>query len=153
EPGITRQGRDRIEVQLPGVSEPQRIRELLGTTAKLQFHWLANGSTRARMSVPGVADGERYELDASVAMEGARVRDARMGFNPDTAQPLVQFRLDDEGARQFAAMTRANVGRQLAVVLDGKVLTAPVIRTPITGGSGEISGSFSSSEAADLAVM
>jgi SecD/SecF fusion protein len=155
EPGITRQGSDRIEVQLPGVSEPQRIRELLGTTAKMDFHWLANSTTRERMTLPDAAEGgtERYELDMAIAMEGSHVRDARMGYDPNTAQPLVQFKLDDSGARKFGEMTRDNVGRRLAVVLDGKVITAPVIRTPITGGSGEISGSFTSSEAADLAVL
>lgn len=153
EPGITRQGRDRIEVQLPGVSEPARIRDLLGTTARMDFHWVANGTTRERMTLPGLLPGERFELDAAIAMEGRHVRDARMNYDPDSALPKVLFRLDDAGARQFAAMTQANVGRRLAVVLDGKVITAPVIRTAITGGSGEISGGFTSAEAADLAVL
>jgi SecD/SecF fusion protein len=153
EPGIALQGRDRIEVQLPGVSEPQRIRDLLGTTAKMDFHWLAAGNSADSLRVPGVVAGETYQLERAVAMEGRHVSDARMAFDPTTAEPKVTFALDNEGARIFGDMTRANVGRRLAVVLDDKVITAPVIRTAITGGSGEISGGFTSSEAADLAVM
>lgn len=153
EPSITRQGQDRIEVQLPGVTDPARIRQLLGTTAKMDFHWLAAAGTANVLQLEGSTPGERYRLEREVAMAGRHVRDARMAFDPATAEPKVTFRLDNEGARIFSDMTSANVGRQLAVVLDGKVITAPAIRTPITGGSGEISGGFSSSEAADLAVM
>lgn len=153
EPSITRQGLDRIEVQLPGVTEPQHIRQLLGTTAKMDFHWLAlPGATRV-LQLDGTTPGERYRLEPAVAMAGRHVRDARMAFDPATAEPKVTFRLDNDGARIFGEMTSANVGRQLAVVLDGKVITAPAIRTPIPGGSGEISGRFSSSEAANLAVL
>ncbi|HWK55178.1 MAG TPA: protein translocase subunit SecD, partial [Hyphomicrobiales bacterium] len=147
------QGRDRIEVQLPGVDEPQRIRELLGTTAKMDFYWVAPAGSANAMIVPGTGAGESYPLEREVAMEGRHVRDARMAFDPRTTEPKVNFRLDDSGARQFGEMTRANIGRRLAVVLDGQVITAPAIRNAITGGSGEISGNFSTREAADLAVL
>ncbi len=152
EPIISRQGRDRIEVQLPGVTEPQRIRELLGTTAKMSFHWLAEPGQRQVLVLRG-EDGESYRLEQEVAMEGRHVQDARVGYDQNTLQPVVNFRLDNEGGRQFADMTRRHLGRQLAVVLDDRVVTAPVIRTAITGGSGEISGGFTAAEAADLAIM
>ncbi|MES2624675.1 MAG: protein translocase subunit SecD [Pseudomonadota bacterium] len=153
EPSITRQGQDRIEVQLPGVTEPKRIRELLGTTAKMDFRWVAKPGAANTITLEGNKPGERIELEREVAMEGRHVSDARMAFDPTTAAPRVTFKLDKEGGKIFGEMTKRNVGRQLAVVLDDRVITAPVIRTAITGGSGEISGGFTSSEAADLAVM
>lgn len=153
EPSISRQGDDRIEVQLPGVTEPARIRELLGTTAKMSFHWVARAGATDTLTLRGEREGELYQLEPAVAMEGRHVRDARVAYDPNTAQPIVNFRLDSEGGRLFGDMTRANVGRQLAVVLDDHVITAPVIRDVIASGSGQISGNFTASEAADLAVM
>jgi SecD/SecF fusion protein len=153
EPSITRQGQDRIEVQLPGVSEPQRIKDLLGTTAKMDFRWVAKAGAANTVTLEGSNNGERYQLERKVAMEGRHVSDARMAFDRNSAAPKVTFKLDNEGGKIFADMTKQNIGRQLAVVLDDRVITAPVIRTAITGGSGEISGGFTSSEAADLAVM
>lgn len=153
DPTITRQGQDRIEIQLPGVTDPKRIRELLGTTAQMNFHWLAKPGDRDVITLPGELPGETLLLESDVAMEGRHVRDARMVLSPESGLPVVNFRLDNEGGRTFGKITSANIGRQLAVVLDGKVVTAPVIRTAITGGSGEISGGFSSSEAVDLAVL
>jgi len=88
-----------------------------------------------------------------VAMEGQHISDAQLGFNSDNGQPVVNFKLDSSGASQFGEMTRANIGRPLAVVLDGKVITAPVIRSAIAGGSGEISGGFTSAEASNLALL
>jgi len=156
DPSITRQGRDGILVQMPGVADPGEIRDLLGTTAKMSFHWLAReaaGTGAATMSLPDV-DGEgRYQLEQRVAMAGERIRDAHKAFNPDTGEPVVNFRLDNEGARVFGDMTRDNIGRALAIVLDGKVITAPVIRSMIGGGSGEISGAFTTTEASNLALL
>lgn len=155
EPMITRQGRDSILVQLPGVSDPQHIRDLLGTTARMTFHWAANNQSPLHtkvITVNGEA-GERYQLEERVAMEGKHISDARLAFNHDTGEPVVNFKLDNEGARRFGDMTKRNVGRVLAIVLDDKVVTAPVIRTAIQGGSGEISGSFTSASANDLALL
>src|SRR5690606_27527469 len=130
-----------ILVQLPGVDDPAYIRELLGTTATMTFHWLSEpGASAAAMTLPGQAEGERYRLEKRVALEGEHIKDARLAYNQQTGEPVVTFRLDNEGARRFGDMTTANVGRALAIVLDNRVITAPVIRTPITGGSGEISG-------------
>ena len=154
EPSITRQGRDAILVQLPGVEDPRQVRELLGTTAQMNFHWLAEPGNRSVMTLPGQADAEQtYRLERRIAMEGKHVRDARMALQAQTNLPVVNFTLDQQGGRQFAEMTRDNIGRALAVVLDGKVVTAPVIRSPITGGSGEISGQFTAVEAGELAML
>lgn len=153
EPTVTRQGQDRILIQLPGVKDPGQIRELLGTTAKMTFHWVVDDSSLSVREVPGQSEGEHYQLEKRVALQGEHIRDARLAFNPDSGEPVVNFKLDQEGARAFGEMTQANVGRPLAIVLDDKVLTAPVIRSAIMGGSGEISGAFSSQEAHNLALM
>ena len=156
DPMITRQGADSILVQLPGVDDPQHIRNLLGTTARMTFHWAANEKSRLHtkvISVPGQLPSERYQLEERVALEGKHVSDASLGFHQDTGEPVVNFRLDKDGARRFGDMTENNIGRALAIVLDDRVITAPVIRSAITGGSGEISGAFTSAEAHDLALL
>lgn len=156
EPMITRQGSDSILVQLPGVNDPQHIRELLGTTARMTFHWAANEKSALLgkiISVQGDTDGERYQLEERVALEGKHISDARLAFNQETGEPVVNFKLDSEGARRFGDMTKHNIGRALAIVLDDRVVTAPVIRSAIQGGSGEISGSFTSASANDLALL
>ncbi|MFL1455684.1 protein translocase subunit SecD [Marinobacter sp. GN3S48] len=156
DPTITRQGSDGILVQMPGVADPGEIRELLGTTAKMSFHWVAremSGKEVATTTLPDANGDGRYRLEQRVAMPGERIRDARMDFNPDTGEPVVTFKLDNDGARLFGEMTRDNIGRALAIVLDGKVITAPVIRGVIGGGSGEISGAFTTKEASNLALL
>ncbi|MDF0749013.1 protein translocase subunit SecD [Marinobacter sp. 71-i] len=155
DPSITRQGSDGILVQMPGVADPSEIRKLLGTTAKMSFHWVARemGEGVAVFSLPDANGEGRYQLEKRVAMPGERIRDAQMAFNPDTSEPVVNFKLDNEGARLFGDMTRDNIGRALAIVLDGKVITAPVIRSVIGGGSGEISGAFTTKEASNLALL
>src|SRR5690554_430855 len=156
EPGITRQGRNHILVQMPGVADPAEIRELLGTTAQMTFHWVARPDDTRRSAILHLTDttGEQtYLLERRAAMKGEHIQDARLAFNQETSEPVVNFKLDAEGARLFADMTRQNIGRALAIVLDNKVITAPVIRSVIAGGSGEISGSFTSGEASNLALL
>lgn len=156
DPTITRQGSDGVLVQLPGVDDPGYIRQLLGTTAKMTFHLVADGSSRSQtriITLPGETSAERYQLEARVALEGQHISDAQLGFHQDTREPVVNFKLDTEGARRFADITTQNIGRPFAIVLDGKVITAPVIRSAITGGSGEISGNFTSASANDLALL
>ncbi len=154
EPLISRQGRDTILVQLPGVEDPAYIRELLGTTATMTFHWLAEPNTFvAAKTLPGQQEGERYRVESRVALKGEHIRDARLAYDDMTGEPVVTFRFDNEGARLFGDMTTEHVGRALAIVLDNRVITAPVIRMPITGGSGEISGSFTTAEANNLALL
>ncbi len=166
EPQIARQGADRILVQLPGVDDPDRIKRLLGTTAKMTFRLLdpASGDPSITRAPPGSdllssdreRDGttpRRYLVRKRVEVEGGNLTNARAGNNSQTGEWVVNFEFDSVGTRRFAAVTQANVGKPFAIVLDDKVLSAPVIREPITGGRGQISGSFTAASANELAVL
>jgi protein-export membrane protein SecD len=159
---IQRQGANRLLVQLPGVQDPERIKQLIGKTARMTFHLLdENANLAAPAPPPGVQflrgegpQGEqRYAVRRRVEVDGANLTDARAGQNPQTGEWVVNFTFDSIGQRRFADITRANVGRPFAIVLDERVITAPVIREPITGGRGQISGSFNAGSANDLAVL
>ena len=152
EPSVTRQGSDAILVQMPGISDPANVKALLGTTAQMRFHWQTQVSNSESFIRADIND-RQYLLEKHVALEGEHITDAAAVFSPETSQPVVTFRLDNEGARQFATMTKNNIGRVLAVVLDDTVVTAPVINSVIPGGRGEITGSFTMSEAQDVALM
>lgn len=154
DPSISRQGDDGVLVQMPGVTDPSAIRDLLGTTAQMSFHWVTDGSQRTGViRVPDMQGQQTYTLEKRVAMEGEHISDARLAFDQNTGNPVVNFRLDSVGGGLFADMTRSHIGVPLAVVLDGKVITAPVIRAVIGAGGGEISGNFTSSEAKELALL
>lgn len=158
EPTIQRVGGDRMLVQLPGLQDPTRLRELLGSTAKMTFHMVANVPQGEPLPpgvtlLPDAKSGQQYPVEDRVALDGEHLADARAGFDQRTQEPLVSFRFDSIGARQFAEITSANVGKPFAIVLDGKVLSAPVIREPITGGSGQISGSFTVEETSTLSAL
>ncbi|MFY7916446.1 MAG: preprotein translocase subunit SecD, partial [Rubrivivax sp.] len=153
EPTIQRVGVDRILVQLPGLQDPTQLRALLGSTAKMSFHLLSDASTTEGTRTLQDSEGNSYTVRNSVALSGDRLSNASAGFDPETREPVVNFRFDRTGAREFAAVTEANVGRPFAIVLDGQVLSAPVIREPITGGSGQISGSFTVQEAGTLSAL
>ncbi|KAA2214871.1 protein translocase subunit SecD [Teichococcus oryzae] len=157
---IARQGQSRILVQLPGVEDPNRIKELLGRTARMTFRLLdETANPQAAAPPPGVeflegdTPGQRYPVRRRIEVDGANLSDARAGQNGQTGEWVVNFSFDSVGTRRFADITRQNVGRPFAVVLDNKVITAPVIREPITGGQGQISGSFNAASANDLAVL
>lgn len=160
---IARQGQNRILVQLPGVEDPNRIKELLGRTARMTFHLLDEAANPQPGAVPppGVMflSGERgdaqsrYAVRRRVEVDGANLTDARAGQDSRNGEWVVNFTFDSIGTRRFAEVTRANVGRPFAIVLDDKVITAPNIREPITGGRGQISGSFTARSANDLAVL
>lgn len=161
---IARQGQNRILVQLPGVEDPNRIKELIGRTARMTFHLLDEtavpgagppppGVMFLRPENPRPGEPEVYAVRRRVELEGANLTDARAAQDPRTGEWVVNFTLDSAGARRFAEITRNNVGRPFAIVLDERVLTAPVIREPITGGRGQISGNFTVRSANDLAVM
>lgn len=164
EPTIQRQGDDRIIVQLPGVKDPSRVKELIGTTAKMNFRMVDTSTSVAearRGRVPPGSEllegtdstGEQrfYVVRKRVLVSGDRLIDAKPSFQNN--EPVVSFRFDQVGAKRFADATRDNVGRPFAIVLDGKVVSAPVIREPILGGSGVISGNFTVESANDLAVL
>ncbi len=157
---IVRQGLNRILVQLPGVEDPDRIKNLLGRTARMTFHLLDEAvNTQAATPPPGIMflngerDGERFPVRRRVEVDGANLTDARASQDSRTSEWVVNFTFDSIGTRRFSEITRANVGRPFAIVLDDKVITAPNIREPITGGRGQISGNFTVRSANDLAVL
>jgi protein-export membrane protein SecD len=159
DPQITRQGEDRIAVQLPGVQDPDRIKQLLGQTARMTFH-LVDEQADAAAPPPGdivlpmeSPPGQKIVVARRVEVDGADLTDARAGQNGQTGQWVVTFAFDSQGAQRFADTTRGNIGHRFAIVLDNRVVSAPVIREPILGGRGEISGNFTAASATDLAVL
>ncbi|WP_112664228.1 protein translocase subunit SecD [Microvirga flavescens] len=154
EPNIQRQGADRILVQVPGLQDPQRLKDILGKTAKLEFRLLGQqGAADADMLPSRDAGGQRVPVERRVIVEGGDLVDAQPAFDSRTNEPIVNFRFNIRGAQRFAQATTENVGRALAIVLDNEVISAPVIQTPITGGQGQISGRYTVQSATDLAVL
>ena len=155
EPQISRVGQDRILVQLPGVENPAQLRALIGATAQMSFHMVDEG---ASVALPGFSlvparDGGTVAVEDRLALSGEHLVSAAAGFDQQTGQPIVTFRFDTAGAMEFGRITSDNVGQQFAIVLDGEVLTAPVIQQPILGGSGQITGRFTPEETQTLAVL
>ncbi len=162
EPTIQREGTDRILVQVPGLQDPTRLKEILGKTAKLDFRMVNLSMTPEQALAthpPADAEvlegqhGEKYLIDKRVLVSGADLVDAQPSFDQQTNEPIVDFRFNSVGARKFAEATQQNVGKPFAIVLDNQVVSAPVIREPILGGSGQISGSFTVQQANDLAIL
>lgn len=169
EPSIQRQGTGRIVVQLPGVDDPDRIKRLLGRTAKLTFQMVDNETSVADAMAgripPGselvVAENEfnvdgtpvRYVLRSRAIITGEMLVDAHVTTDGRSGRPVVAMRFDPTGSRRFGESTAAGVGQRFAIVLDGKVISAPVIREPILGGVGQIEGNFTIQSANDLAVL
>ena len=161
EPVIQQQGDDRIVIQLPGVQDPSEIKALMGKTAKMTFH-LVDEETSPQMAQMGkispdammlTGDETGYiVLKRAVVVGGDQLQDAR-GTYDEQGRPAVSFEFKALGAKKFGNATRENVNRRLAIVLDGKVISAPVINTPITGGKGIITGNFTVQSANDLALM
>jgi preprotein translocase subunit SecD len=166
EPIIEREGQDRILVQLPGVENPEHVKQLIGRTAKLTFHFVdqnvSPADAKAGHLPPGdellpLQDGRSGQgasivVQKRVMVSGDSLTDAQSTFDQNGA-PVVAFTFDSIGTRRFAEATRANVGKLFAIVLDNKVISAPVIREPITQGHGQISGNFTSQSAEDLALL
>ncbi|RDJ27639.1 protein translocase subunit SecD [Bosea caraganae] len=154
EPSIQRQGLDRILVQVPGLQDPQQLKELLGRTAKLQFRLLAEQNSGDVDMLPSKdSGGQLVPVSRQVIVEGADLIDAQPAFDQRTGQPIVNFRFNIRGAQRFGQATTENLGRALAIVLDNEVISAPVIQSPITGGSGQISGNFTPKSVNDLAIL
>ena len=163
EPTIQRQGDNRIVVQLPGINNPERMKEILGKTARLTFR-LVDQDARPDGNIPPGSEvlpadetgpnGEpvqRYVIRKRIMVSGENLTDAQPTFQE--GQPVVSFTFDTVGAKRFGEATQENVGRPFAIVLDGAVISAPVIREPILGGQGVISGDFTVQEANDLALL
>jgi len=163
EPLIQRQGTERILVQVPGLQDPTRLKELLGKTAKLDFR-MVDVSMPAEQATGRVPPDDEilysatqprtpYLVEKRILVSGGDLTDAQPGFDQRTNEPIVSFRFNTSGARKFAQVTQENVGKPFAIVLDNQVISAPVIREPILGGSGQISGSFTVESANDLAIL
>ena len=159
EPTIQREGADRILVEVPGLQDTQRLKDLLGTTAKLEFRLVADpGANPAdidnlshyKNNEPGTLAG-REEGDG--AGRGPHRRPARASIQRYQRSPMVNFRFNIRGGQQFGQVTSENVGKPFAIVLDNQIVSAPRILGPITGGSGQISGNFTVAQANDLAVL
>lgn len=158
EPMIQAQGENRILVQLPGVDDPQQIKELLGKTAQMTFHMVDTDASVTGTPPPGTRrlplSGERgtIVIKRRALLTGDMLVDAQPTFDQNGA-PAVSFRFDAAGARKFGRVTQKNIGKPFAIVLDNEVITAPTIQSAITGGQGIITGSFTTAEANDLAIL
>lgn len=166
EPTIIRQGDDRIVVQVPGLQDPQQLKDLIGKTARLEFRMVdpnadpneaAAGRAPVGSEIVPYAEGANgsapFEvLRRQVMISGEQLLDAKQGYDGQSGQPVVNIRFDSGGSATFAKVTAQNVGKRFAMVLDGKVLSAPSINEPILGGSAQISGSFSVGSANNLAI-
>ena len=152
EPTILQRGDKRILVELPGLKDPERIKNLLGKTAQLNFRLVSDNDEFGVEKLISEND-EQLNVSKRIIMSGENLIDAQPNFNNQSNQPTVSFTLDRLGAQKFGRTTSDNVGKRLAIVLDGQVVSAPSINEPITTGSGIISGSFSFQEATDLALL
>ncbi|MEO9826497.1 MAG: protein translocase subunit SecD [Paracoccaceae bacterium] len=160
EPTIQRQGEDRILIQVPGFGSASELKDLIGTTARLTFHPVISTSVAAN-HVPGPGEevvqdldieSQYYLIDSLAVLSGEDLTDAQPSFDQN-GQPSVSFRFNPAGARIFGQFTSENVGALFATVLDDKVVTAPQIREPITGGSGQITGNFSVESSTQLSIL
>jgi len=164
EPIIQRQGDDRILVQVPGLQDPERFKDILGQTAKLTFQ-MVDQSVPVQEAIEGrpppgttvmySTDNPPvpYLIENRIIVSGENLVDAQATFDQRTNEPVVSFRFDGRGATRFGQATQQNVGRLFAIILDNQVISAPQIREPILGGTGQISGNFTVQSANDLAVL
>ncbi len=168
EPTIERQGEDRILVQVPGLSDPQRLIEMLGKTAKMTFQLVDETANveQAKKGIIPIGDELLYEdnpqkggppipmvIEKRIMVGGDRLTDATGTFSQQNGGAVVDFKFDSVGAREFGDVTRTHVGQYFAIVLDNKVIEAPVIKEAILGGSGQIEGNFTIQSASDLAAL
>ena len=156
EPNILKRGNDRILVELPGLDDPMRIKSLLGKTANLTFRFVTNNDQDS-FGAEKLSYEDESEEDALVSkriiLSGDNLLDAQPRMDSETNETVVTFTLDRVGAKRFGKATSTGIGKQLAIVLDGKIISAPVIRDTIASGSGQISGGFTFQSATDLALL
>lgn len=164
ESSVVRQGTDRILIQFPGLKETGELKRLIGETAKLTFHEVhpSTSAEDAKLTsapagykvYPGEAsEGGDFLLREIPVVQGEDLVDAQPGFDSRNGEAVINFRFNQKGAVKFGSFTKDNIGRPFAIVLDDKVLSAPVIREPILGGSGHISGNFTVESTNTLAVQ
>ena len=155
EPNILKRGNDRILVELPGLDDPMRIKKLLGKTANLTFRFVTN-NTKDSFGAEKLKfenDQEEAVVSKRIILSGDNLLDAQPRMDSQTNETVVSFTLDRVGAKRFGKATSTGIGKQLAIVLDGKIISAPVIRDTIASGSGQISGGFTFQSATDLALL
>ena len=152
EPTILQRGEKRILVELPGLKDPERIKVLLGKTAKLNFRLVSDNNEFGTEELIS-ENGEKLNISKRIIMSGENLIDAQPSIQNQNNEPTVSFTLDRLGAQKFGRATTDNVGQRLAIVLDGNIVSAPNINEPITSGNGMISGNFSFQEATDLALL
>ena len=144
EPNILKRGNDRILVELPGLDDPGRIKSLLGKTANLSFQFISSSSKESFGTEKLLFEDGSSEAVVSkrIVLSGDNLMDAKPTMNNQTNETVVSFSLDRVGAKKFGKATSSGVGKRLAIILDGKIISAPSINEPIVSGSGVISGNF-----------
>ena len=141
-------------IELPGLDNPNRIKELLGKTANLTFRLVSDDESDFGSEILTFEeDGKKLRVGKRVVLSGDNLDSARSSFDSQNKEPIVTFILDRVGAKKFGRITTDNVGKRLAIILDNKIISAPSIREPILGGSGQISGNFDFKAASDLALL
>ena len=155
EPNILKRGNDRILVELPGLDDPMRIKSLLGKTANLTFRFVTNNQEDSfgTEKLKYEDNSDEAIVSKRIILSGDNLLDAQPRMNSETNETVVSFTLDRVGAKRFGKATSTGIGKQLAIVLDGKIISAPVIRDTIASGSGQISGGFTFQSATDLALL
>jgi len=155
EPNILKRGNDRILVELPGLDDPMRIKSLLGKTANLTFRFVVKTDEPSFGSEKLLFEDGTEEVIVSkrIILSGDNLVDANPRMDTQSNQTVVSFSLDRAGAKKFGKATTSGVGKRLAIVLDNKIISAPVIREAIVGGSGQITGDFTFQSATDLALL
>ena len=155
EPNILKRGKNRIVVELPGLDDPARIKSLLGKTANLTFQFVSSTENDAfGTEILKFDNGvDQANVSKRIILNGDNLVDAKPRMDTQNNETIVSFTLDRVGSKKFGRATSENVGKQLAIILDGKIISAPSIREPILGGSGQISGNFTFQSATDLALL
>ena len=155
EPNILKRGNNRILVELPGLDDPMRIKSLLGKTANLTFRFVAqNNNDTFGTEMLQYEDGtNEVMVSKRIILNGENLLDAQPQMNNQTNETVVSFTLDRVGAKRFGKATSTGIGKQLAIILDGKIVSAPVIQSVIASGNGQISGNFTFQSATDLALL
>ena len=155
EPNILKRGNNRILVELPGLDDPMRIKSLLGKTANLTFRFVTqNEEDRFGVEKLEFEDGtQEAVVSKRIIISGENLLDAQPKMDTQNNQTIVSFTLDRVGAKRFGKATSTGIGKQLAIVLDGKIISAPVVRDTIASGAGQISGGFTFQSATDLALL
>ena len=153
EPTILQRGEKRILVELPGLKDPERIKALLGKTAQLNFRLVSENNNEFGVEELISENGEKLNISKRIIMSGENLIDAQPSIQNQNNEPTVSFTLDRLGSQKFGRATTDNVGKRLAIVLDGEIVSAPNINEPITSGNGMISGNFTFQEATDLSLL